>query len=243
MPVHLTRDELFTLALHRHEGAALRPRPGAATGDIRDGLFLRLRGLRSGILRQGFHFGIVPRLQRLDLAVSRSISSEIAARRSSISSLAGSRESNRPPRRDGRARWSGAATVPAGSAAPVKRQRRRYRSGSPPCRAIAAQAESGRKLHGSHDGLIANAHAVMLHEGLGHAAQHADCRFLIGLTHQHRLKTAVSAASFSKYFLYSLQVVAAMVRTSPRASAGFKMLAASPCRLRHRHQSDHAPHR
>ncbi len=36
------------------------------------------------------------------------------------------------------------------------------------------------------------------------------------------------AASFSKYFLYSDQVVAAMVRSSPRASAGFSRLAASP---------------
>ena len=36
------------------------------------------------------------------------------------------------------------------------------------------------------------------------------------------------AASFSKYFLYSDQVVAAMVRNSPRASAGLSRLAASP---------------
>ncbi len=39
----------------------------------------------------------------------------------------------------------------------------------------------------------------------------------------------VSAASFSKYFLYSAHVVAAMVRSSPRASAGFSRFAASPC--------------
>ncbi len=37
-----------------------------------------------------------------------------------------------------------------------------------------------------------------------------------------------SAGSFSKYFLYSDQVVAAMVRSSPRASAGLSRLAASP---------------
>ena len=36
-----------------------------------------------------------------------------------------------------------------------------------------------------------------------------------------------SAGSFSKYFLYSAQVVAAMVRNSPRANAGFSRLAAS----------------
>ena len=38
----------------------------------------------------------------------------------------------------------------------------------------------------------------------------------------------VSAGSFSMYFLYSLHVVAAMVRRVPRASAGFRRLAASP---------------
>ena len=36
-----------------------------------------------------------------------------------------------------------------------------------------------------------------------------------------------SAASFSKYFLYSAQVVAAIVRSSPRARAGLSRLAAS----------------
>ena len=38
---------------------------------------------------------------------------------------------------------------------------------------------------------------------------------------------ASSAASFSKYFLYSAHVVAAIVRSSPRASAGLSRLAAS----------------
>ena len=41
-------------------------------------------------------------------------------------------------------------------------------------------------------------------------------------------KRRASAGSFSKYFLYSLQVVAAKVRSSPRASAGLSRLAASP---------------
>jgi len=40
-------------------------------------------------------------------------------------------------------------------------------------------------------------------------------------------KRRSSAASRSKYCLYSLQVVAAMVRSSPRARAGFSRLAAS----------------
>ena len=40
-------------------------------------------------------------------------------------------------------------------------------------------------------------------------------------------KRRASAGSFSKYFLYSDQVVAAMVRSSPRARAGFSRLAAS----------------
>src|SRR5437588_136528 len=41
-------------------------------------------------------------------------------------------------------------------------------------------------------------------------------------------KRRVSAGSFSKYFLYSPQVVAAIVRKVPRASAGFSKFAASP---------------
>ncbi len=41
-------------------------------------------------------------------------------------------------------------------------------------------------------------------------------------------KRRVSAGSFSMYFLYSAQVVAAMVRSVPRASAGLSRLAASP---------------
>ena len=40
-------------------------------------------------------------------------------------------------------------------------------------------------------------------------------------------KRRASAASFSKYFLYSDQVVAATVRSSPRASAGLSRFAAS----------------
>ena len=41
-------------------------------------------------------------------------------------------------------------------------------------------------------------------------------------------KRRVRAGSFSKYLAYSDQVVAAMVRRVPRASAGFSRLAASP---------------
>ena len=41
-------------------------------------------------------------------------------------------------------------------------------------------------------------------------------------------KRRVSAGSFSKYWRYSAQVVAAMVRSRPRASAGLSRLAASP---------------
>ena len=42
-------------------------------------------------------------------------------------------------------------------------------------------------------------------------------------------KRRVKAGSFSKYFLYSAHVVAAMVLNSPRARAGFNKLAASFC--------------
>ena len=40
-------------------------------------------------------------------------------------------------------------------------------------------------------------------------------------------KRRESAGSFSKYFTYSFQVVAATQRNCPRARAGFKRLAAS----------------
>src|SRR4030095_14962998 len=42
-------------------------------------------------------------------------------------------------------------------------------------------------------------------------------------------KRRASAASRSKYFLYSAQVVAAIVRSSPRARAGFSRFAGAPC--------------
>ncbi|MET3264238.1 hypothetical protein ABIF38_005744 [Bradyrhizobium japonicum] len=41
-------------------------------------------------------------------------------------------------------------------------------------------------------------------------------------------KRRVSAGSFSMYWRYSAQVVAAMVRSVPRARGGFRRLAASP---------------
>src|SRR5699024_10276124 len=48
-----------------------------------------------------------------------------------------------------------------------------------------------------------------------------------GLIQGDRLKATTEGRSFSKYFLYSRQVVAAIVRSSPRASAGLSRLAAS----------------
>ena len=63
----------------------------------------------------------------------------------------------------------------------------------------------------------------------GHdAAQHdAGTCFSSGSSTLTTWKRRASAGSFSKYFLYSDQVVAAMVRSSPRARAGFSRLAAS----------------
>ena len=57
----------------------------------------------------------------------------------------------------------------------------------------------------------------------------AMATFSVGSSTLTVWKRRVSAASFSKYFLYSAQVVAAMVRSSPRARAGFSRLAASFC--------------
>jgi hypothetical protein len=52
---------------------------------------------------------------------------------------------------------------------------------------------------------------------------------LVGSSTFTSWKRRESAGSFSKNFLNSLQVVAAMVRSSPRASAGLSRLAASFC--------------
>ena len=56
-------------------------------------------------------------------------------------------------------------------------------------------------------------------------------------------KRRVSAGSFSMYFLYSAQVVAAIVRSVPRARAGLSRFAASPCRRRRRRRSACGPRR
>ena len=56
-------------------------------------------------------------------------------------------------------------------------------------------------------------------------------------------KRRVSAGSFSIYCRYSDQVVAAMVRNVPRASAGFRRLAASPVPGARRRRSACAPRR
>jgi hypothetical protein len=52
-------------------------------------------------------------------------------------------------------------------------------------------------------------------------------------------KRRASAGSFSKYFLYSAQVVAAMVRSSPRARAGLSRLAGADHRVRLVDEQDH----
>ena len=79
------------------------------------------------------------------------------------------------------------------------------------------------------DRLVEDLHLVMLLQNAGDAAQHEDRQPLpIGSSILTTWKRRVSAGSFSICCLYSAQVVAAMVRNSPRASAGFRRLAASP---------------
>ncbi len=94
-------------------------------------------------------------------------------------------------------------------------------------RQLAGRNVARRKPDRVADRLVEDAHLVVKLERGNEAAKHGDGDFLGRLLHLHRLEATVSAASFSKYFLYSAQVVAAIVRSSPRASAGLRRLAAS----------------
>jgi hypothetical protein len=69
---------------------------------------------------------------------------------------------------------------------------------------------------------------VVLLEHGGDAAQHEDAFSSSGSATCTTWKRRVSAGSFSMCFLYSAQVVAPIVRSVPRASAGLSRLAASP---------------
>ncbi len=86
-----------------------------------------------------------------------------------------------------------------------------------------AVREHGR----GHDGGILDAHAVVDLELLFEAAQNGDGVVDRRFADQTVWKRRARAASFSTYLRYSVSVVAPMQRSSPRASAGFSMLAAS----------------
>jgi hypothetical protein len=93
---------------------------------------------------------------------------------------------------------------------------------------LARRDVAVRQLDRRLDRLVEQLHAMVLLEHAGHAAQHQDRLELVGLGHLNHLEAPVSAGSFSMCFLYSAQVVAPMVRSVPRASAGLSRLAASP---------------
>jgi hypothetical protein len=74
---------------------------------------------------------------------------------------------------------------------------------------------------------VLDAHAVVDFVALLEAAQDGDGRLDARLGDKDRLEAALQAGSFSMCLRYSSRVVAPMQRSSPRASCGFMMLAAS----------------
>ena len=97
-------------------------------------------------------------------------------------------------------------------------------------RQLAAGEVAVRQLDGVRHRLVQDAHLVMRFQRRRQATDHDACiAARSGSSTLTTWKRLASAASFSKYFLYSDQVVAAMVRSSPRARAGLSRLAASPC--------------
>ena len=86
-----------------------------------------------------------------------------------------------------------------------------------------------RQLHRRLDAFVQKLDLVVLFQNAGDAAAHQDgLRLRVGFVDLDGLKAAGQRRSGSICCLYSAQVVAAMVRNSPRASAGFSRLAASP---------------
>jgi hypothetical protein len=78
-----------------------------------------------------------------------------------------------------------------------------------------------RQSHGVFHGLIQNAHFVVVLERLNQPAHHDNSCSSVGSLTFTTWKRRAKAASF-RNILYSAQVVAASVRSSPRASAGFQ---------------------
>ena len=93
---------------------------------------------------------------------------------------------------------------------------------------LARRDVAMRQLHRRLERLVENLHLVVLLQGRGDAAHHRDRLASSGSAICTTWNRRVSAGSFSMCFLYSAQVVAAMVRSLPRASAGLSRLAASP---------------
>ena len=95
-------------------------------------------------------------------------------------------------------------------------------------RQLAAGDVAMREPDGRLDGLVQDLDLVML---LERGQSRASCGCALSSSGSSTLitwKRRVRAGSFSMCFLYSSQVVAAMVRSVPRARAGLSRLAASP---------------
>ena len=109
--------------------------------------------------------------------------------------------------------------------------RRRCRARSPPCPAAAVRPDSDATSRTvARNGLIENAQLVMFLQCRYDAAQHRRRMRLRSALPPSPPGSAAPGPHLSRrYFLYSDHVVAAMVRSSPRARAGFSRLAASFC--------------
>ena len=96
-------------------------------------------------------------------------------------------------------------------------------------RQLARRNVAMRELDGRFERFVENLHAVMLLHASKRRRASSGAPFLRSAPSTCTTwKRRVSAGSFSMCFLYSAQVVAAMVRSVPRASAGLSRLAASP---------------
>ena len=86
----------------------------------------------------------------------------------------------------------------------------------------------GREPHRRFHSLVENPYSVVLLEGGNHPRIMTWHNSSVGSSTLISWNRRANAGSFSMYFLYSDQVVAATVRSSPLARAGLRRLAASP---------------
>ena len=224
----LQLGELATAASRAARGLAARPRPGLGglAGDLRARLDDRDHRRRLGCPA------------RVEIAAARACAAAISWSSASIVA----RVDRRRRRRMSRAERVALALERGDAATRRPRARAGFCCGATFTRAargveqvdglvgeLAAGDVAAERRTAAVDRLVADDDAVGLlvavRAGRGASVMATSS---LGSSTLTGWKRRSSAASFSKYFLYSVQVVAAMVRSSPRASAGLSRLAASP---------------